>query len=210
MPYIHSEAIVKEEKMSAPQVFACLISATLLAPGYLANAVENLAANQRSMSGVHVDLVGDSGYSTTKRRPMIHGYSSMRFRTVASTQKSGGDQEAAQYSDPKFRGDGQSGIQGSVVAWPISPVSRPGESNTRPLAHAILTVQPAGSGEEVMRQRADAQGRFRIALAPGTYQIVALAPQPTHRGPGGGKPATVTVLAGQWVDIILYYDTGIR
>ena len=39
-----------------------------------------------------------------------------------------------------------------------------------PLAGAIITVQPANGGPEITRVRADLLGRFKIALAPGTYE----------------------------------------
>ena len=70
----------------------------------------------------------------------------------------------------------KSGIQGVAVAGPIMPVERPGVKNTRPLAGAIITVQPAGGGREIARQAADAQGRFVIALPPGKYRVVPLPP----------------------------------
>jgi hypothetical protein len=109
-----------------------------------------------------------------------------------------------------YRDDEKSGISGVVLMRPISPVSRLGDPDSRPLPNAILVVEPAGGGGQITRHNADADGRFQIGLTPGTYQIVALAPQPTRTMPGGGKPTTVTVLPGHWVEVMLYYDTGIR
>ena|SRR2546422_268558 len=129
--------------------------------------------------------------------------------TLAARQQ-GKDPAPLQYSDPSFRGDGKSGIRGLVVAWPISPVSRLGESDSRPLPHAIVMVQPVGGGAEIVRQLADAKGRFQIALASGSYQIIALAPHSDRTMPGAGRPEIVTVPSGKFVDVVVYYDTGIR
>lgn len=106
-------------------------------------------------------------------------------------------------------GVGASGIQGVAIEGPITPVERPGVPNTRPLAYAIITVQPAGGGAEIARQQADASGQFQIALNPGTYLIVPLPPQPGSFYPRG-IPQTVTVPAGQFVNVTAQYDTGIR
>jgi len=53
----------------------------------------------------------------------------------------------------------------------------------RPLPDAIISIQPAGGGPELTRQQADAMGNFEIALAPGSYRIVPLAPQPAQLFP---------------------------
>jgi hypothetical protein len=106
-------------------------------------------------------------------------------------------------------GGGASGIQGVAVEGPISPVERPGVPNTRPLPGAIITVQPAGGGAEIARQQADANGAFQIPLAPGSYLIVPLPPQPGAFFPRG-TPQAVTVPAGMFVNVTVQYDTGIR
>jgi hypothetical protein len=106
-------------------------------------------------------------------------------------------------------GGGASGIRGVAMAGPIFPVERPGIPNTRPLANAIITVQPDGGGAEIARQRTDANGRFEIPLAPGVYRIVPLPPDPTAILPRG-EPQTVTVRDGSFTDVVVNYDTGIR
>jgi hypothetical protein len=102
-----------------------------------------------------------------------------------------------------------SGIQGVAMAGPLSPVERPGVPNSAPLPFAIITVQPAGGGPEITRQQADGNGRFQIALSPGTYLIVPLPPQPGAVFPRG-QSQTVTVPPGQYVELVIQYDTGIR
>jgi hypothetical protein len=102
-----------------------------------------------------------------------------------------------------------SGIRGMAVEGPIAPVSRPGEPDTRVLPGAIITVQPAGGGPELARQQVDAMGNFQIELAPGTYEIVPLPPQPGSLFPRG-IAQEITVGANQVVDLVVNYDTGIR
>lgn len=103
----------------------------------------------------------------------------------------------------------KSGIQGTAMIGPIQPVSRPGEVNARPLADAILTVQPAGGGKERGRTKTNAQGRFRLSLPAGTYLVVPLPPNPASILPFG-KPQTVAVAADKYVEITVDYDSGIR
>jgi hypothetical protein len=101
------------------------------------------------------------------------------------------------------------GIQGVAMAGPIAPVVRPGQPNTRPLPGAIITMQPAGGGAEIARATADGNGQFRIPLAPGSYLMVPLPPQPGAFLPRG-TPQTVTVPPGVFVNLTVQYDTGIR
>ena len=41
-----------------------------------------------------------------------------------------------------------SGLAGVAKMGPVSPVERPGYANEIPLAGAIITIQPAGGGQE--------------------------------------------------------------
>src|SRR5947209_2830493 len=101
----------------------------------------------------------------------------------------------------KRREDDRSGIEGVAMASPIQAgPERPGEVNARPLPGALLTVQPAGGGKELVRQRADAQGRFRIELAPGKYLLIPLPPQPGRPLPLAGRQ-TISVPKGKYVEL---------
>jgi hypothetical protein len=102
-----------------------------------------------------------------------------------------------------------SGIRGIAVAGPVSPVERPGVPNTRPLPGAIITVRPARGGEEIARQPADQNGRFEVALEPGTYRVVPLPPRANASLPRG-KTETVEVPVNRFVEMVVEYDTGIR
>jgi hypothetical protein len=102
-----------------------------------------------------------------------------------------------------------SGVRGVATAGPISPVERPGVPNTRPLSNALITVQPAGGGQEIARTRTGRDGRFEIALSPGTYLLVPLPPEPAARLPRA-EPRTVRVQEGKFTEVVVEYDTGIR
>ena len=68
---------------------------------------------------------------------------------------------------------------------PIAPVAKPGVPNSKPLAFAVITVYAVGGGPEIARVTANAQGQFLLRLAPGTYRIVPLSPNPAYYFPHG-------------------------
>lgn len=65
-----------------------------------------------------------------------------------------------------------------------------------------------GTASQVADVHADGGGHFRIALAPGTYELVPVSPHPGT--PPFGKPQTVTVVSGQYLQVTIEYDSGIR
>ncbi len=123
-----------------------------------------------------------------------------------------GTSAAQNASDVKFEkvGDGASGIQGIALAGPISPVVRPGEPNERPLPDAVIKVKRSKGKRVVARTKTDAEGRFHIPLPPGKYLLVPLPPQPNSPFPHPPAPMVVRVREGQFKDVELHYDTGIR
>jgi hypothetical protein len=99
-----------------------------------------------------------------------------------------------------------SGIYGRITLGPIQPVEIPGQPNENPY-QATVVVRQEASGQEVARFQSDVNGYDRIALMPGTYQLEPLP---------GGNPfpvaglQTVVVPEGQFVEVNIQYDTGIR
>jgi len=96
-------------------------------------------------------------------------------------------------------------ISGTVSAGPISPVSRIGHPNTRPVPAA--RVEALHGNEVVAVVHTDDSGRYRLTLRPGTYVILANSGRYPFAKP---EPRTVIASAGhrQSVDFVL--DTGMR
>jgi hypothetical protein len=106
-------------------------------------------------------------------------------------------------------GPAPSGIRGGATAGPIFPHEIPGVENRRPLANALLIIQSAQDGKEVARQRTDANGRFQIPLPPGAYRVVPLPPNPKAVLPRA-EPFKVSVQQGEFPELVIDYETGIR
>jgi hypothetical protein len=102
-------------------------------------------------------------------------------------------------------------LSGTAMAGPTCPVEQdPPDPDCaeRPVAGAEIVVLDA-SGSVVARVTTEEDGTFRVALEPGSYQLV---PQPVD-GLMGGAPAAVAVdLEADRVPapVNLAYDTGIR
>jgi hypothetical protein len=99
---------------------------------------------------------------------------------------------------------GASGIQGAVTIGPITPVTRAGQANARPYQAAIDVLDQ--SGQVVTRFTPNAQGRYRVALAPGAYVI---RPESAGRFPRAVEKI-VHVLKGEFLEVDIPYDSGIR
>jgi hypothetical protein len=101
-------------------------------------------------------------------------------------------------------------LTGIAVAGPTCPVVRDPPDpacDDRPVAGATLVVTDQ-AGTEVARIDTDADGRFAVVLAPGTYRLV---PQPVEGLLGTATPVEVSLVPGTDPErIVLAYDTGIR
>ena len=120
---------------------------------------------------------------------------------VASLLGSCGDEPAA--------GEGSSGITGRVVLGPTCPVEREDTPcPDRPYDGARLRIIERGTGDVAATVTADDQGRFRLPLAPGEYVVDA---EPTEGRPlPFAKPVDVTVRPGEYTNVTLAFDSGIR
>jgi hypothetical protein len=94
-----------------------------------------------------------------------------------------------------------SGLHGSVLRGPTTPVCREGVPCHAPAVHLRLSFVRAGVAHVATT---DAEGRYAIALAPGTYAVRVA------RAVGSVRPAAVTVPAGPPRLQDLTVDTGIR
>ena len=97
-----------------------------------------------------------------------------------------------------------SGIEGQVTIRPMRPVERKGVPNAQPYQARITVLDPAG--REVAVVDSDAEGKFRIALAPGTYVV-----RPATAGPyPRASEQRVEVGRNKTTRVDIVYDSGIR
>jgi hypothetical protein len=106
-------------------------------------------------------------------------------------------------SAPQQPAQGGSGVEGTTVTTRCPVVTDTGCPKYPLTTHVIVT----NSAGPVAAVDTGADGRFRIALAPGVYTIKA-----TARPTGITRPATttVTVVAGSFANLTLDLDSGIR
>jgi hypothetical protein len=102
-----------------------------------------------------------------------------------------------------LRSPADSGIRGMVVAGPQCPVVRAG--SPCPDAPWNGTIRITGDGGVDVEIATFGEGRFAIAIAPGTYLI-----QAEVTGPASAPPVTVDVPGRGYVEVALTVDTGIR
>jgi len=99
-----------------------------------------------------------------------------------------------------------SGIEGQVILGPTQPGPVPiGEASPDQPYPTSITILDY-SGQAIAHIATDPIGRFRVALAPGEY---TLKPDSTGRLPFA-KPQTVVVSPGQFTQVLIRYDTGMR
>jgi len=98
-----------------------------------------------------------------------------------------------------------SGIEGQVLIGPMCPVVQAGTECPDQPYQATLTVLKQ-NGQEVMSFETDKDSRFRVTLPPGEY---ILHPESPNAMPFAGEQ-TFTVLPGEFTQITVKYDSGIR
>ncbi|HSH22179.1 MAG TPA: hypothetical protein VK992_06175 [Candidatus Caenarcaniphilales bacterium] len=102
-----------------------------------------------------------------------------------------------------------SGIRGTVILGPTCPTAQePGahEPVTCLTPYSAQLVVLDGESEVVTRITSGADGRFEVSLPPGEYVV---APQGGDPYPIA-QPISVAVVAGEYEDIEINFDTGIR
>jgi hypothetical protein len=97
------------------------------------------------------------------------------------------------------------GVEGTITVGPVvaGPV-REGMASSMPLANFTFAV--ANEKQSVTSFTTDAQGRFRVSLAPGHYTISASRKIGMH----GCGPFDVDVVSGKMTTVEWECDTGIR
>jgi hypothetical protein len=99
-----------------------------------------------------------------------------------------------------------SGIQGQVLIGPMCPVVRQGQECPDQPHQATLTVLDASGKKKIAQFETDTQGRFRVALKPGNYRLHSESPDVVPYAP----EQTFTVSRGEYTQITVSYDSGIR
>jgi hypothetical protein len=97
----------------------------------------------------------------------------------------------------------RSGLRGVVRRAPISPVCIAEKPCSAPVKHAKLTFTRGTVSRSVVT---DADGRYRMLLAPGRYTVRIGATVARF----GSKPQTAVVTAGRITVRNFTIDTGIR
>jgi hypothetical protein len=102
-------------------------------------------------------------------------------------------------------GDGTSGIRGQALAGPQCAVEM-AEAPCPDLPwEGTVVATDTASGEE-FTATTDADGRFELILAPGTYEVSI----DVSSSPPSAEPQTVMVDSGAFAVVDLFVDTGIR
>jgi hypothetical protein len=102
-------------------------------------------------------------------------------------------------------GAGTSGIRGQALSGPHCPVEVEGSPcPDLPWEGTVIAIDTE-TGEE-FAVVTDGDGRFELALAPGTYEVSIVS----ESSPPFAKPQTVTVEPGSFTEIVVSVDTGIR
>jgi hypothetical protein len=70
---------------------------------------------------------------------------------------------------------------------------------------SLVIIDSEGARVQTVTSAAD--GKFQVDLAPGEYTVTPSTGADTYPI---AQPVTVTVLAGNYVDVEINYDTGIR
>jgi len=100
-----------------------------------------------------------------------------------------------------------SGIVGTVTEGPMCPGPVQVGNNTCPDQPYQTTIKVLNSNNDQVAQfQTDANGNFMVPLAPGTYILHPEAGNPLPQA----ADQTVTVTAGQYTQVTIQYDTGMR
>jgi hypothetical protein len=93
-----------------------------------------------------------------------------------------------------------SGLHGVVRIDPGTPVCKVGQPCTRPAARVWLVF--SRRGKTVARTRTGRDGAYRVALSPGTYNVIS----PRTRL----EPTRVAVASGRYKRVVFKLDIGLR
>jgi hypothetical protein len=100
-----------------------------------------------------------------------------------------------------------SGIEGLVLIGPTCPVEQVGQDcDDKPYAGEVRIID-VSSGKVLATARSGDDGRFRVALGPGSYRLEPVA---SANGLPFGKPIDIVVRPHTYEEVIVSFDSGIR
>lgn len=99
-----------------------------------------------------------------------------------------------------------SGIEGQVLLGPMSAVVTQNSKPDQPYQATIIILD--SGRKEINRIETDKEGRFKIALKPGEYILSPVAPNPPL--PPIPEEKKAVVKPGEYTNVVLHFDTGIR
>jgi hypothetical protein len=100
----------------------------------------------------------------------------------------------------------ESGIEGQCLISPTRPGPiREGESGTAPYK-TTLVITRTSDGQAMANIESGEDGRFRVALPPGEYQVAPAQPRRFPRAQG----EVVRVAAGKFTRVTISFDSGMR
>ena len=164
------------------------------------------------MSGVHRYQI-KRGTRGAKSRIVVYGRSDVG---AGWPPVAGGEYEVRGSEIARAGGSGsmttqvESGVEGQVFISPTRPGPiRLGQGSSKAPYETTLAIMTAGEGREVTRLKTGSDGRFRVALPPGEYEIVPVTDKPARFLPRA-SPQQVKVLPGQFTQVTIDFDSGMR
>ena len=113
---------------------------------------------------------------------------------------------SAESPTPSPKASAGTGIEGVITRSPIhgGPIHQ-GEDSSAPMPNTVFIVRQGTA--EVARFTTDADGKFRVALPPGKYEVLV---GDQKRKFGGWGPFPVEVVSGKMTRKNFDCDTGMR
>ena len=132
------------------------------------------------------------------------GISLVLLASPVTADRASNDRLVAEGGRWMVAGSEAGGIEGLVSIRPVRPVERKGVANERPYQARITVLDQ--SGHEVAVIDSDVEGKFRIALPPGTYVLRPESPAFYPRA----SQRRVEVGPHRMSQVDIVYDSGMR
>jgi hypothetical protein len=137
-------------------------------------------------------------------RAWVIGIGLVLLASLACADRASNDRSGTAGGRQIVTGSETSGVEGQVSIRPVRSVERKGVPNQRPYQARITVLDPAG--REVAVVDSDAEGKFRMALPPGTY---VLRPESSGLYPRASEQR-VEVSQNRVTRVEIVYDSGMR